>query len=392
MADLREALTAAYEQEEENEQERMAKTGASLETVQSEPDVSEGEGTTGEEGTGEELAGTGTEAESQGDQADTETEQAAEPEKKETEDKTLFLPPEGEQESEESKALTPEELDRIPVSWKAGAKQHWNQLPAEVRSEVIRRERETDRVLRDSSDARKFQDSFQEVVKPFEHLMAAEGVPPLQATQNLMRTAAGLQTGTPQQKAALVAKIIRTYGVDVIALDDMLAPGEGQEAGGNGAQPPGGDQRVYEYIDQKLAPVNQLLSGVNEARQKQQQETDASIEEELNAFEADPQNVFYADVQEDMADLIEMAARRKRSMSLKEAYDLAVNARPDLVELQQKTQLQPKPNGGLKKETLKRKRMAAASVSGVSTETAPPAPSTLRDSLSQAWDIHGGES
>ena len=391
MADLREALTAAYEQEEENEQERMAKTGASVEAVQPESDVSEGEGNTGEEGTGEELAGT--EAESQGDTPDTETEKAAESEEEKAEDKTLFLPAEGEEsESGEPKALTTEELDRIPVSWKAGAKQHWSQLPPEVRSEVLRRERETDKVLRESSDARKFQDSFQEVVKPFEHLMAAEGVQPLQATRNLMRTAAGLQTGTPQQKASLVAKLIRTYGVDVVMLDDMLVPGEGQETGGNGTQPAGGDQRVYEYIDQKLAPVNKLLSGVDEARQKQQQETDASIEEELNAFEADPQNIFYADVQEDMADLIEMAARRRRSMSLKEAYDLAVSARPDLVEMQQKMQPQSRPNGGMKPETLKRKRMAAASVSGVSTETAPAAPSTLRDSLNQAWDMHGGES
>ena len=109
-----------------------------------------------------------------------------------------------------------------PTSWRPMARERWAELPAEVRDEWSRREREMVSRLQRSGEAEKFHQAFTETIRPYEMLIRAAGSDPLRATANMMQTAAMLQMGTPQQKAEGLARAIQQYGVDVNLLAAAL--------------------------------------------------------------------------------------------------------------------------------------------------------------------------
>lgn len=375
MPDLRTALQEAYDKSESEEKETPGTPEVKEDDT---PDV-------GEAGTPETPAAaaedTGTPAEPEGDTAAPEPKE--EPATSESGEQPGAQPGEG-----AAEVAAAEVSERIPVAWRGAARQHWGELPQPVREEVIRREREVNTVLDESASARKFVTEFNEVVQPFQSFMAADGVTPIQATQNLMRTAAALQVGNPQQKAAIATEIIRKYGVPIDVLDSMLAGETPLESVGHQQGHAAGHSEMQRYIDQRLAPVNQFMQGLQTARQQRDQETDASVESEIDTFAADPKNTYYEDVREDMADLLEMQARRGKSMSIQEAYDAALRLRPDL---QSAGQPAPQSTFQQRQESLERKKLAAASVKGsVQSEPVKTTPTTRRGALEAAWSAHGG--
>ena len=319
------------------------------------------------------------------DTIDTET-----PAEEDSDGGAKFLPPEGEQTAGQETDIVSSDTvaEKVPVAWRGAAKQHWGDLPAEVRQEVIRREREVDKVLHGSADARKFQQEFEQTVKPFEGFMAADGVSPLQATQNLMRTAATLQVGNPQQKAAVAFDIIKRYGVDIEMLDSMLAgetPSQASPMAGNGGGVP---SSAMQYIDQRLAPVNQFIQGLQGAQQQRQETLNKEVDDEFDTFAADPENIFLEDVRDVMADLLQAAAQNGRKMSFKQAYDLAVGMDPEKARIQ--TQRAGARNAAARRKTLAQKKAAAASVQGTPVTPSPATPSDLRGQIRAAWDLHRG--
>jgi len=212
-----------------------------------------------------------------------------------------------------------------PNSWRASAREHWGKLPPEVRQEVARREAETEKVLSASAESRKFSQQFHQTVAPYANLIRAQNSTPLAAVQNLMGTAAALTTGTPEQKAAVVTNIIKSYGIDIAILDKVLAGAVGTDGKVSG-QVPG----LEEAIQRHLAPVSQFMTEVQQARQKRGQELQQSVAQEIDAFEKDPVNEFFRDVREDMADIMDLAAKRGQEMTMKQAYARAVAANPQI--------------------------------------------------------------
>ncbi len=366
MPDLREALEAALDKQ--NEEQTKDET----------PEV---EARTTEEVNDD--SGIGNQPEDR--QEDTQTEQAAEPAKTET-DSPKFLPPEEEQAKEketETGTTESESVEPGPIAWRAAAKQHWKDLPPEVRQEVARREKDIQQGLRDSTDARRFHEEFGQAVEPYRPLMQGAGVDPLTATKNLWQMAATLQMGNPQQKAQMVAQIIQQNAVDLQTLDGILA-GQAPVQGGNGGTDPG----IAQMIQRELAPVRQFMGSIENARQQKQQEIAQTAEQEIEKFAQDPANLFFEDVHEDMADMLELASQRGRQMSLKEAYDRAVAMRPDLVQVvqhQQGRQTAVETAG-----TLARKKRAASSVQGVPAQPSNAKPLDMTGQLNEAWDLHSG--
>ncbi len=366
MPDLREALEAALDKQNAEEPKE--------EVVQ--PEVQATKEVTDDSGTG---------GQPEDRQEDTQTEQAAEPAKTET-DSPKFLPPEEEQAKEketETGTAESESVEPGPIAWRAAAKQHWKDLPPEVRQEVARREKDIQQGLRDSTDARRFHEEFGQAVEPYRPLMQGAGVDPLTATKNLWQMAATLQMGNPQQKAQMVAQIIQQNAVDLQTLNDVLV-GQVPAQGGNGGTDPG----LASMIQRELAPVRQFMGSIENARQQKQQEIAQTAEQEIEKFAQDPANLFFEDVHEDMADMLELASQRGRQMSLKEAYDRAVAMRPDLVQVvqhQQGRQTAVETAG-----TLARKKRAASSVQGVPAQPSNAKPLDMTGQLNEAWDLHSG--
>jgi hypothetical protein len=203
-------------------------------------------------------------------------------------------------------------LAKPPGSWNPVAREKWNNIDKDLRQEIWRREKEANRAMTISTDARKFQSEFQNTMQPFMSFIAAENSTPIQAVENMMRTAAVLRIGTPEQKVKVVAEVIKQFGIDLMALDSVLA-GQSPQFNPEVAQ----QQSLQKMLDERFGALQQSF-----VQQRDQREAQEALSE-IEAFAADPKHEFYMDVKDTMADLIEVAGRRGESLSLTAAYERA---------------------------------------------------------------------
>jgi hypothetical protein len=209
--------------------------------------------------------------------------------------------------------------ERAPASWRPDVREHWAQLPETVRSEIHRREVEVQRTLQESAEARKNYDAVMRTVAPYEAFIRAEGSNPIQAIDNLMATAAKLRTGTAPELASMVAGIVNQFGIGrfgngfIQSLDAALA----------GQSPVVDPQQaaMEQVLNQRLAPVQQMLTQFQQAQQAQQERIAQAAQSEVETFLDRAE--FGNDVREDMADIMETAARRGQNISLADAYKKA---------------------------------------------------------------------
>lgn len=268
--------------------------------------------------------------------------------------------------------------DKPPVAWKAGVREHWAKLPPEVRAEVNRREMEVQRTLSQTAQVRKFANDFAQVVNPYSHLIRAQNSTPLQAVNNLMATAAGLMQGTQEQKAKIVAEIIANYGIDIQTLDRTLSSGALPSPGSATVQP----------VPEWAKPLFGFMGNVQKMQEHRQMQMQQEAEEELLKFQEKP---FFDDVREDMADLMETAANRGRTMTMEMAYEKAIALNPEIAKIVNQRKLAEKNRNPVSEAaaTLARARKAASTVKGAPTGTKAGAPNgklSRRQQLMDAWN------
>lgn len=269
--------------------------------------------------------------------------------------------------------------EKAPASWKPDVREHWSQLPDAVRSEISRREMEVQRTLQESAEARKNYDAVMRTVAPYEAFIRAEGSNPIQAIDNLMSTAARLRTGTAPELAQLVAGIVNQFGIGrfgnqfIEQLDNALA--------GNTARASQPSSEIEQVLNQKLAPVQQMLTQFQQAQAQQQQLAQQQAVNEVEQFLAKAE--FGNDVREDMADVLEAAQRRGINMSLQDAYKKAVMMNDTVRNvLAQRAQAQ---RAQTQTQAAQRARSAAVSVSGSAPVGSMQAPATdVRSAIERA--------
>lgn len=260
--------------------------------------------------------------------------------------------------------------ERAPASWKPELREHWGTLPEGVRAEIYRRESEVQRTLQETAEARKTAEAVMKTIAPYEAFIKAENSNPLQAIDNLMSTAARLRTGTAPELAQLVAGIVNQFGVGrfgnafIEQLDGALA----------GQTPKVDPQQsaIEQVLNQKLAPVQQMLTQFQQAQAQQQQMVQQQAANEVEQFLSRAE--FGNDVREDMADILEVAQRRGINMTLQDAYKKAVmmndNVRSVLTQRAQAQKAQSQT------QAAQRARSAAVSVSGAAPMGGVQAPVT----------------
>jgi hypothetical protein len=200
-------------------------------------------------------------------------------------------------------------FDRPPQSWKAKPAAHWAKLDPEVRSEIVRREREIQRGLEEASSARQFANTFGATIQPYIPRIRAAGGDPLAVVQSLLQADHVLASGQPQQKAALLAQFVKDYNVNIEMLD-MALSGQAQPAA---AAPAPAPVDIEALVDQRLEQRTMRTAIENMSRDKA--------------------NFPHFDmVRETMADVVEMYARKSRPITLQEAYNMAVGMTPSLVQ------------------------------------------------------------
>lgn len=241
-----------------------------------------------------------------------------------------------------------------PIDWSPSLREHWKKLPPDVQKAVHDREAQVNNVMQQTAQDRRLAQGFNEVVSQYRGLMAAEGVQdPLQGIQGLLMTTAQLAMGNQQTKAQRIAALIQHYGVDIETLDSVLA----------GEQPQNNpDHRLEEMLNQRLAPVNQLLEQLNQSRQQQFQQVQTQATQSIEQFAADPQNEFFDSVRYAMADFLDVAAQNGVQMTLEEAYQRACALNPEINQIM--SQRQQAQSATSKADVMRRKANASSSVKG----------------------------
>lgn len=268
------------------------------------------------------------------------------------------------------------DINRAPSTWKPTARAEWEKLPPTVRAEIHRRE--TDFLNGQSQllpDA-KFGKSVSEIVAPYRMLIEAEGGTPERAIADLMRTAAQLRMGTPQQKVQIFAQIAQQYGVDLRA----FAPQTGDQPL---AQQPLQDPRV----DQLLAQLNQERQ---QRAQSEQQTLEGAVTNWMNENDAqgNPLRPYLGDVMTEMSALVPQIRQQSPSLShdqvLQQAYERATWGNPEIrtLLLQQQAQGSSQTRSAENQNRVREARRAASvNVPRRASLPNPGKPGSLEDTI-----------
>lgn len=252
---------------------------------------------------------------------------------------------------------------RAPGSWTPEARETFAALPPVAQREIMRREREISDTMQRTVEARRFHEEVTRTLAPYDAMIRAEGSNPTQAISSLMQTAAALRTGSPAYKAQLVAKMIADFAIPIDVLDQAILAT--QRPGSTGAPGPGAPPpELQQMLAQQLAPIQQFMQQFQQNQQQTQQQQLQQATQSLEEFANDPANEFVYDVGQDMADLLELAAKRGQVLTLQDAYRRATLAHPSISQILENR----RATQGATQQTAaaRRAKNAAASVSSVS--------------------------
>ena len=254
----------------------------------------------------------------------------------------------------------PDPTDVPPSSWKREIAEKWNDLPKEVKDEIQRRETDYHKGIEQYKQYAGIGRDIERVISPHMETIQKLGVHPIEAIGTLLNADHKLRHGSPEQKAQYFGQLAQEYGIDLKQV-----------------QPPAPvDPAVLELRQQ-----NQKLQRFQQSVMEQQNQQAMS---EIEKFKANPENVHFESVKDDMALLLQSG----KAESLQDAYDKAVWMRPDirksLVE-QQRTEAEKKLASRARNQ---RAQSAAVGIKGSSpskgNSLSPDA--SLRDTLLAAAD------
>lgn len=217
-------------------------------------------------------------------------------------------PEEGMQPTAEAK---PAAVDEAPKTWRKEASATWAALPSEAKAEILKREADIFAGIESYKVDATFGKSVKQVVAPFEGILKQNNMDPVQTINGLLNSHYALATGTREQKENLFRLLAKDYQIDIASLIPS-----GQQAG----EPP--------YIDPAVADLRQKLAGVEseltQARQARLNESKANISKQVASFAEDPKNIYFNELADDMASLVQ----RGVAGTLQEAYEKAIWLNP----------------------------------------------------------------
>jgi len=271
---------------------------------------------------------------------------------------------------------------RPPTSWKPAIREHWAKVPPEVQQEVLRRESEVARAMQEGARHREALAQVQAVLGPFSANIAATGGDALGAMQSLFQADHTLRHGSVAEKAQLAATIIKNYGVDIRALDAVLA-----------GQPMADDPnaqlaaQLRREMQQQLQPLMGYFNQVQGTRQQALNQINTNAVSEVDAFGQDAAHEFFDAVREDMADIMDLHTARGQAITLQEAYDRAINFHPQVREVVAKRAEAERANAAAAAAQRARRTAASISSSPAPAGAVPgPASDDRRATIAAAWD------
>ena len=256
-----------------------------------------------------------------------------------------------------------EQPRRAPSSWKPDAQQAFAQLPPNVQEEVLRRESDYHKGIETYKTHAHAAQVFEKVVQPFMPTIQQMGVDAPTAVQRLLQADHTLRYSDPATKTQLFTQLAREYGIDLAQAANQPQP-----------------DPQYLALQQQIAQQQREMQNW---RQEQQRTQETVALTEIQKFSADPANVHFESVRDDMAKLINSGM----ADSLKDAYDKAVWQRGDIRQSLIEQQRAEAQKQALEQSTSARAKAASVSVKGSSPSAGgvQPVKGSLRDQLTAAF-------
>jgi hypothetical protein len=212
-------------------------------------------------------------------------------------------------------------VEPVPKAWKPAAQKAWETLPPEVKAEVTRREREVTKVFGETNVMREQVKQFGELIRPFEARIQSVGFTPLQAVHELLKADHILVTAPSTQRAKFMAQLIKEYGVDIRELDNALA--------GQAPVDPVKSQ-LETMLAEKLSPLQSFLAQQQQIARQQDTQIQQDALATIDSMAQDQAKYpHFEQVRADMADVIEMNAKRQVYLTPEQAYQRAVAMNPE---------------------------------------------------------------
>lgn len=248
------------------------------------------------------------------------------------------------------------EAKRAPGSWKKEAQADFVKLPSHIQDEVIRREGDFHKGVEQYKQAANRAHEYDHVLQPYMGTMQEQGLQPTQAIHAMFEADRLLRTGTAEQKTQLALTMFRDYQIDPRSVFSAL---QGQPV-----------QQQNPQVAQLMNEMHQIRAQQSESQRIQQAREHEALNSEIVQFSQGKEH--FEAVRQDMATLIDAAAKAGRDMNLDEAYRKAIRLNDDVWKAEQTKQLAKQ-----KDESAKRAKEArrAASVNVTSRGVIAPKPS-----------------
>jgi hypothetical protein len=130
-----------------------------------------------------------------------------------------------------------------PNSWNKEAREKWADIPVEAKRYIAEREAQMHRAITAQDELKEAGKAIRELVQPFSPLFKEIGQPAPDLIRGYLQTEETLRRGSPEQKAGLMANVLRSYGVDLGLLSQAI---------GNPQPVPQLDPRV-QSLEQRIA-------------------------------------------------------------------------------------------------------------------------------------------
>jgi hypothetical protein len=193
-----------------------------------------------------------------------------------------------------------------PKTWRKEASAVWATLPPEAKAEVLKREEDIFKGIESYKVDATFGKTLKGVLAPYEGILKQHNIDPVQQVGSLLQAHYTLATGTPEARAGMFQRLAADYGIDLSQLSGGEAP----------------------YIDPTVRALQSELAGVKSqlsaAERGRQAEVAAANSKQVDAFASDTKNVYFNEVADQMATLLQ----RGIVGTLQEAYDQAVWLNP----------------------------------------------------------------
>jgi len=271
------------------------------------------------------------------------------------------------------------DVNRAPSTWRPAARAEYDKLPPAIKAEIHRREQDFHDGHHQLAPDAQLGKSMREVVAPYKALIDAEaGGRPEVAFAELMKTAAILRMGTPQQKRDVVLGVARQYGVDL-----GLQPTQpGQQPGQQPTQP-------QTFQDPR---VDQILQHLNTQQQQTAQREREALESSVTTWMSEvdekgqPKHPYIGDIGAEMSALVPQIRAANPSLAhsevLQRAYDTATWGNPEIRALLQQAQ----GNGQVREadnqnRVREAKRAASVNVPRRASTPSPGKPGTIDETI-----------